>query len=214
MTEQCRSVDTTMPSLDVLSARLGRRPTGGQSKFNPARAAAIVTAIEAGSFAGIAAESVGISRWTLNRWRQRGERELERASEFDEYPDILVLDVIDDVEAKGGGIVEGLSIPCVEPFAEAEWPYVLLMHHLKRAQARAASRAVQGIFRQGSEGKWQALAWWLERTQPAQYGRHLLYATSKSGDMAESSPPLAAQTTTSQELMARIGQLRNEGSLS
>lgn len=188
-----------------------RRPSGGQSKFSPSRAASIVTAIEAGAFAGSAAASVGVSRWTLNRWRQRGERELARASEFVDYPDVLVADLVDEVEANGGGVVESLSAQCVPPFAEAEWPFVLLMHHLKRAKARAEIRAVQSILSQGHEGRWQALAWWLERAHPAEYGRRRASAQNLGFESLQPSTALAGPAPTAEQLLERILEMRSRG---
>jgi hypothetical protein len=190
---------------------LGGRSSGGQTKFGTARAASIISAVERGSFVGIAAESVGISRWTLNRWRQRGERELARASEFLEYPDILVADIVDAVEADGGEILDVLSTPCVDAFQPAEWPFVLLMHLIKRAQARVTCAAVEGILRQGMKDKWTALAWYLERTHPAEYGRHRLYATTNDPDEAGPSEPVKAPTA--EEVIERFRRFREERGL-
>lgn len=186
-----------------------RRLSGGQSKFSPARAASIVTAIEGGAFAGSAAESVGVSRWTLNRWRQRGERELARASEFVDYPDLLVADVVDEVESAGGGALDAFSAPCVPPFEESEWPFVLLMHLLKRTQARAANRAVQSILAAGRQGKWQASAWWLERAHPTDYGRHRTYVQGSNAEARDAWEPQAAHEVTSEELLERLRELKS-----
>ncbi|MCI4657138.1 hypothetical protein [Cryobacterium zhongshanensis] len=195
------------PSVPDQNSNPGRS-SGGQSKFNAVRSALIISKVQLGSYVGIAAESVGISRWTLNRWRQRGERELARASEFVDYPDVLVADIVDAIEDAGGTIADALRTPCVEPFQPEEWPFVLLMHLLKRARARVACEVVEGILRQGIKDKWTALAWYLERTHPEEYGRHRPYATADHPEEASSRD--AAKAPTAEEVIERLREYREK----
>lgn len=54
-----------------------------------------------------------------------------------------------------------------------EAQYLELWDTIKKARAGAFVRNVALIQQAANNGTWQAAAWWLERTAPAQYGRRL-----------------------------------------
>jgi transposase len=52
-----------------------------------------------------------------------------------------------------------------------ETPYLELWESIEKARAEATLRNLQVIQTSAQNGNWQASAWFLERTMPAQYGR-------------------------------------------
>mgnify|MGYP006268620909 CR=1 FL=1 len=59
------------------------------------------------------------------------------------------------------------------PANDAETQYLDLCEAVEKARAIAVMRNVQIIQQAANSGTWQAAAWYLERTQPNQFGRRL-----------------------------------------
>ena len=82
-----------------------------------------------------------------------------------------------------------------------------LAEQIQQARAEATVRNVMLIQTAARNGTWQAAAWWLERTQPAKYGRRL--QTEVSGP---DGGPVAVDVSVSPEALAdRIASLLGEG---
>jgi hypothetical protein len=62
--------------------------------------------------------------------------------------------------------------------------YVDFLNDINKAKAQAVSRNVALIQKAASGGTWQAAAWWLERTQPLDFGKHETAKVEHSGGIA------------------------------
>ncbi len=87
----------------------------------------------------------------------------------------------------------------------AEAIYVNILNTIEKARAEAVVRNVTLIQNAARDGSWQAAAWWLERTRPAQYGRRL--ATEVSGP---DGGPIVVETVPPEVLEARFAVLLGE----
>lgn len=94
---------------------------------------AIVSALEDGNYAKVAAESVGVTEQTFYNWLARGEAEKER--------------------------VEGNARTKIK---SSEQPFFEFFESVTRARGAAEARAVEKIKDAGEED-WRAVAWFLER---------------------------------------------------
>ena len=73
--------------------------------------------------------------------------------------------------AQACGIAESTHYDWMKRGSLGDSPYSEYSEAIKKAQAEAESSHVANIQKAGADGKWQASAWWLERTMPEKYGK-------------------------------------------
>ena len=109
--------------------------------FDDDKAEAILASLRAGNHMETAAACAGVTRSTLYNWLSAGQRARDR-------------------HAKD---------PTLE-WKRAEIEFTRFMDAVDKARAEAVSDNV-GIVLAAAKDKWQAAAWWLERTKPDHYGK-------------------------------------------
>jgi hypothetical protein len=151
---------------------------GKDTKLSLTRLNAIVNLISGGNFIKTACAFTGIGENTYHRWRMRGELEMDRLDSTGKNADLILEQFEgkdpDETDAEGQPTDRASAVYMWRHrpagFLAAEWPYVVFAHQVRRASAAAEIRAVHNI-QQAGKTQWQAQAWWLERTRPADYGR-------------------------------------------
>lgn len=99
----------------------------------------------------------------------------------------------DEIAAREAGREPDPDLDAYVEFAEA----------VTAARAQAEARNLNLIQKAAVEGTWQAAAWYLERTQPARYGRSRVEVTGANGGPVE-------HTVTVEDLESKIAGLLAE----
>lgn len=118
---------------------------GRPTKLTPETQERIIQAIRLGATYELAANYGGVHYDTMNRWRLRGQKELDRIQRSKRHK-----------------------------MRESERPFVEFYEALKKAEGDAAVTWLARIEQAAREGTWQAAAWKLERRFPQAYGRHVM----------------------------------------
>lgn len=171
--------------------------------------AALLRGVRDGNYFRHAAEATGIHFTTAYDWVTKGDNAITAART--ERPEI-------DAEIADWLLVfptayykptnDLWSAPPPAPWnsvdREEEWQFVLFATLMRRAKAEAVTQAVTQIRRAGRD-QWQAAAWYLERTNHAEFGRKT--------SLEHSGPdggPVTIEAATPEELAERIKTLKRE----
>lgn len=123
------------------------RPTGRPLLLTEQTMGTIESAIRQGAGIRLAAASVGISDRALYLWMARGRAEADR---------------LEDAAERGVD---------ADPTPDAEVPYLQLFQTITRARGEAHVIVSTRLRMAINEGDSRAATWWLERTDPGEFGR-------------------------------------------
>lgn len=166
--------------------------------------ASILAAVENGNYMKHAAAAAGVSAVTVGNWNTRGKNNLVTIRELDDEIDEKIAEWLDQWPGAMTATNPMWDAPALGGMARDMWVYILFHVLLERAQAKSITSAVGGILTAGAQS-WQALAWWLERTHPEQFGRQ--QKIEHTG--AEGGP---IQTVSVESVLQRIQEIKDDTS--
>lgn len=101
---------------------------------------------------------------------------------------------------KAKGEAERQRVDKGEEPTETGQKYLEILEAIEKAQEQASHRAMISIQKAAAEGSWQAAAWYLERTDPKNYGRKTIVVGNNDG-------PIQIQNVTVEEVDAKLRSL-------
>lgn len=185
---------------------------GRPSKLTPDVQERIVNALNAGNYLEVAAGYAGISPSTLHNWIARGKAararmDAEAEAESPEPCPTCQAQAGEPCRTLEGGDADHPHTARIwRPDADTDTDrrYVEFVEAVESARAVAQVQMLAVVRRAAAEGAWQAAAWFLERSNPQQWGRRTLEVSGVGGgpiEFAEMSPD---------EKRARLEAVREE----
>jgi hypothetical protein len=163
--------------------------------------AAVLTAISDGNYFKHAAAAGGVTEVTARNWMMRGDNLLSALRAANEHVDDEIADWLAIYPERDYRPDSDMwDAPSPGGIARDDWVFILFHVLVERAKAQAVKDSVK-VIKEAGPKNWQAAAWWLERTQPRDYGRQ---------QRIEHSGPDGGpiETVTPDALIARIREIQ------